>query len=101
MVTRAGRHSRDGRMAQQALMIALLLFLFTEQLALHIVVIEGEGAVNIIQQKTAVAPIIEVRDRNNVPIAGAVVRFTIEGGKQAAFSGGSQTLTITTNAAGR
>src|SRR5687768_15883087 len=30
-------------------------------LGLRIVVIEGEGAVNIIQQKTAVAPVVEVR----------------------------------------
>ena len=68
---------------------------------LRIVVIEGEGAVNIIQQKTAVAPIVEVRDQNNLPIAGATVTFTIQGGKTAVFAGGSQTLTVTTNAAGR
>ena len=29
---------------------------------LKIVVLKGEGAVNIIQQRTAVAPVIEVRD---------------------------------------
>jgi hypothetical protein len=68
---------------------------------LRIVVIEGEGAVNIVQQKTAVAPIVEVRDRNNLPVAGATVTFTIQGGKTAAFAGGSPTLTVTTNAAGR
>lgn len=68
---------------------------------LRIVIIEGEGAVNIIQQKTAVAPVVEVRDQNNLPIGGATVTFTIEGGKTAAFAGGSQTLTVTTNAAGR
>lgn len=83
--------------------LALLAVLLAVQqpTRLHIVVIEGEGAVNIIQQKTAVAPVIEVRDQNNVPVAGAVVKFTIAGGKQAAFAGGSQTLTVTTNAAGR
>jgi hypothetical protein len=42
--------------------------------ALKIVVLEGEGAVNIIQQKTAVAPVIEVRDRNDQPVAGAPSR---------------------------
>lgn len=67
---------------------------------LRIVVISGEDAVNIIQQKTAVTPIVEVRDRNNLPVAGAVVTFTIEGGKGAAF-GGASTLTVTTNAAGQ
>ena len=70
--------------------------------ALKIVVIAGEGAANIIQQKTAVRPLIEVRDRNNVPVAGASVTFTIGGGGQgAAFAGGAQTLTVTTNAAGQ
>ena len=53
---------------------------------LRIVVIAGEDAVNIVQQKTAVAPIIEVRDRNDQPVAGAVVNFAIRGGR-ATFGG--------------
>ena len=69
--------------------------------ALRIVVLEGEGAVNIIQQKTAVRPLVEIRDRNNVPVAGATVTFTIGGGSPATFAGGVQTLTVTTNAAGQ
>lgn len=70
--------------------------------ALKIVVLEGEGAVNIIQQKTAVRPLVEVRDRNNVPVAGASVTFTIGGGGQTAtFAGGTSTMTVTTNAAGQ
>jgi hypothetical protein len=68
---------------------------------LRIVVLEGEGAVNIIQQKTAVRPLVEVRDRNNLPVAGATVTFAISGGQPAAFAGGLQTLTVTTNAAGQ
>jgi hypothetical protein len=40
---------------------------------LRIGVVAGEGAVNIIQQKTAVAPIVAVRDRNNLPVSGATV----------------------------
>lgn len=67
---------------------------------LRIVVIEGEDAVNIIQQKTAVRPVVEVRDRNNLPVPGAVVTFSIEGGKAATF-GGASTLTVATNAAGQ
>ncbi len=66
---------------------------------LKIVVIAGEGAVNIIQQKTAVAPIVEVRDRNNLPVAGATVTFSV-GGSGASFGSGS-TLTVVTNAAGQ
>jgi hypothetical protein len=67
--------------------------------ALKIVVIEGEGAVNVIQQKTAVAPVIEVRDRNDQPVSGALVKFAIQKGK--ASFGGVRTLTVTTNGAGR
>jgi hypothetical protein len=68
---------------------------------LRIVVLEGEDAVNVIQQKTAVQPLVEVRDRNNLPVAGATVTFTIGSGSPAAFAGGVQTFTITTNAAGQ
>jgi hypothetical protein len=69
------------------------------QAALKIVVLEGEGAVNIIQQKTATAPVIEVRDQNDVPVAGAAVRFGIRSGR--AVFGGARTLSVTTDAAGR
>ncbi len=68
---------------------------------LRIVVIEGEGAVNILQQKTAVAPVVEIRDRNNLPVSGAAVTFTLTGGNASTFAGGLQTLTVTTNVAGR
>ncbi len=73
----------------------------TRENLLRIRVIAGEDAVNIIQQKTAVAPIVEVRDRNNLPVPGAVVTFAVEGGKAASFAGGASTLTVTTNAAGQ
>jgi len=67
--------------------------------ALRIVVIEGEDSINIIQQRTAVAPVVEVRDRNDQPVGGATVTFAIRAGR-ATFSG-ARTLTVTTNAAGR
>jgi hypothetical protein len=66
-----------------------------------IVVLAGEDSVNVIQQKTAVAPLVEVRDRNNNPVSGAVVTFAIQGGKAAAFQGGAATITVTTGAAGQ
>ncbi len=46
-------------------LVTALLVSFAQPGGLKIVVIEGEGAVNIIQQKTAVSPLVEVRDRNN------------------------------------
>jgi fibronectin-binding autotransporter adhesin len=67
--------------------------------SLRIVVVAGEDAVNIIQQKTAVAPVVEVRDRNNLPVSGVAVTFSV-GGQGASF-GGLSTLTVTTNAAGQ
>lgn len=91
-------------MNKALLVVAALAFAAPDAVAqnanLKIVVIEGEGAVNIIQQKTAVAPIVEIRDRNNLPVSGATVTFSV-GGNSAAFAGGTQTVTITTNAAGR
>src|SRR5690348_6692230 len=69
------------------------------QNALRIVVIEGEDAVNVVQQKTAVAPVVEVRDRNDQPVAGVVVQFAIRSGR-ATFNG-ARVLSVTTNAAGR
>jgi hypothetical protein len=84
------------------LALALLVSGSTQaaQPALRVVVIEGEDAVNIIQQKTAVRPVVEIRDRNNLPVSGALVTFSIEGGKAATF-GGASTLTVATNAAGQ
>ena len=70
---------------------------------LRIVVLEGEDAVNIIQQKTAVRPVVEVRDSNDLPVAGVAVRFAIQsgaGGGSASF-GTQSVATVTTNAAGR
>ncbi len=87
-----------------ARLLAFALAVFTATLAaqnagLRIVVIEGEDAVNIIQQKTAVRSLVEVRDRNNLPVSGALVTFSI-GGNAASF-GGASTLTVATNAAGQ
>lgn len=74
----------------------------TQPGALRIVVLEGEDGVNIIQQKSAVQPVVEVRDQNNLPVAGASVVFLIGGGSNAAtFANGLSQLTVVTDAAGR
>ena len=79
-----------------------------EDPALKIVALEGEDGVNIIEKKTAVKPVVEVRDRNNLPVAGAVVIFSIVGvsaarggGGEAIFANGTKMVTVTTNASGR
>lgn len=65
----------------------------------RIVVVAGEDAVNIVQQRTATAPIVEVRDNNNQPVAGVAVRFVVRG--KAVFFGGGSTASTTTNAVGQ
>ena len=82
----------------QILSLALVLAGSTQSpsAAFRVVVIEGEDAVNIIQQKTAVRPLVEVRDRNNLPVSGALVTFSIERGSavdQAAIGAFGVTLT--------
>jgi hypothetical protein len=70
--------------------------------ALHIQILEGDRGVNIIKRKTAVAPVVEVRDRNNLPVAGAVVTFTAPNdGPSVVFLNGSRSITVVAEANGR
>ncbi len=70
--------------------------------ALRIVVLEGEGGINIVKKKTAVKPVVEVRDRNNLPVAGASVTFLAGKyhGAGVTFDGHTS-VTRTTDSAGR
>ena len=69
--------------------------------ALHILVLEGEESVNIIEQGTAIPTLIEVRDRNDLPVSGAGVLFLLGDGGTAALNGGLQQVSATTNALGQ
>jgi hypothetical protein len=69
---------------------------------LNIVVIEGEGAINNIRQRTAREPIVQVEDENHKPIAGAAVTFSLPSrGASGIFPNGSRTVTVLTNDQGR
>jgi hypothetical protein len=69
---------------------------------LKIVIIEGDGFINNIRQRTARDPVVEVRDRNNRPVAGALVTFTLpESGPGGTFSNALRTITLPTNSSGR
>lgn len=69
---------------------------------LNLVVVEGEGAVNNIRQRTAREPIVQVQDENHRPVAGAVVVFTLPSrGPGALFANGSRTLTVVTDNQGQ
>jgi hypothetical protein len=79
----------------------LMMPALAAQSALKIVVIAGEDGINVIQQNTAVAPIVEVRDRNDQPVAGAVVTFTLGNTRNATLQGGARTVSTVTDRAGR
>jgi len=69
---------------------------------LHIQIIEGDRGINIIKRKTAVAPVVEVRDRNNLPVAGAVVTFTAPNdGPSIIFLNGSRSISVVAESDGR
>jgi hypothetical protein len=70
--------------------------------ALNIVIVEGDGAINNIRQRTAREPIIQVEDENHKPIAGAAVVFALPGqGAGGTFAGGAHTLSVVTDSQGR
>lgn len=73
-----------------------------EPTSLEIVIVEGEGAVDNIRQRTAREPIVQVQDQNRKPVAGAVVTFLLPGnGPSGTFANGLRTLTVTTDQTGR
>src|SRR5215813_6869743 len=69
---------------------------------LNIVIVEGDGAINNIRQRTAREPIVQVEDENHKPIAGAAVVFLLpDQGASGVFANGSHTLTVMTDSQGR
>ncbi len=69
---------------------------------LNLVIIEGEGAINNVRQRTAREPIVQVEDENRKPIAGATVLFLLpESGPSGTFAKGARTLQVMTNSKGQ
>ncbi len=67
-----------------------------------IVILEGEGAINNVRQRTARETIVQVQDENDRPVAGAVVIFTLpDRGASGVFANNAQSVTLTTDAQGR
>jgi hypothetical protein len=74
----------------------------TQSSGLVITILDGEGALNDIRQRTAREPIVEVQDENHKPVAGAAVLFTLpNSGAGGSFAGGVQTFSTVTDSAGR
>ena len=69
---------------------------------LRIYILQGEQAVNNVRTGAATAPVVEVRDANDFPVAGAEVTFrTPETGASAVFEGGRHEYTNRTDAKGQ
>jgi hypothetical protein len=69
---------------------------------LNLVIVEGEGAINNVRQRTAREPIVQVEDENHRPIAGASVLFLLpDSGPSGVFANGSRTLQVMTDSKGR
>jgi hypothetical protein len=69
---------------------------------LHIVVLEGEGAINNIRDHTARAPVVRVLDAEEQPVAGATVNFLApDFGAGGTFPESRTNLTTTTDQDGR
>ncbi len=70
--------------------------------ALKVTVLDGNDAINDIKSRTAAMPVVEVRDENEVPVAGAEVIFQAPAiGPGGSFPGGAATLTTHTNTQGQ
>lgn len=69
--------------------------------ALNLVVVEGEGTVNDLHQRTAKDTVVRVEDGNHKPVAGAAVLFALPTeGATGEFANGSKTLTVITDSKG-
>lgn len=65
---------------------------------LHIVIVEGEGAINNVRQRVAREPIVQVEDENRKPVAGAAVTFLLpQQGAGATFANGARSATLLTD----
>jgi hypothetical protein len=70
--------------------------------ALKLRALEGDNVINSIPLGQSVAPVVEVRDENDLPVEGASVVFTVpESGPGGTFPGGAHSFTISTNAQGQ
>ncbi len=74
-----------------------------ESEGLTIEILDGEGALNNIRQRTAREPIVQVEDKNHKPVAGALVLFAIQSGPGGASGSvaGAASFSVRTGADGK
>src|SRR5688572_26797365 len=69
---------------------------------IDIVVVDGEGAVNNVGQRSTRHAVVRVEDENQKPISGAAVVFTLPtDGASGEFGNGDKTLIVTTDTRGQ
>ncbi len=69
---------------------------------LNIIIVEGDGAINNLKQRTVREPIVEIQDENHKPVAGAAVVFALPGsGPGATFAQAARTATFISDQNGR
>ena len=102
-----GRVSGASRVRSTTILAAMYGTLFfiaaatAQDAGLRIIVLEGEDSVNIIERGTAVPTLVEVRDRNDLPVSGAAVLFLLGDGGTATLNAGLQQVEVITDALGR
>jgi hypothetical protein len=68
---------------------------------LKILVLEGQGAINNIKQRTSRDPVVQVVDENDRPVAGVAITFALPSrGASGAFANGARSMTILTDSQG-
>ena len=74
-----------------------------ESEGLTIEILDGEGALNNIRQRTAREPIVQVEDKNHKPVAGALILFAIQSGPGGASGSvaGATSFSVRTGADGK
>ncbi|MEX2301858.1 MAG: SPOR domain-containing protein [Bryobacterales bacterium] len=68
---------------------------------LKILILEGQGAINNIKQRTSRDPVVQVVDENDRPVAGVAITFALPSrGASGAFANGARSMTILTDSQG-
>jgi len=81
-----------------AVFLAMSMPSVAQEEAIHVVVLEGDGAINNIRSSHAKEPVVRVEDAKNRGVPGASVTFVVpSGGPGVVFGDAGTTLTLTTD----
>jgi hypothetical protein len=69
---------------------------------LNVIIVEGQGAINNVRQRTTHDIVVQVEDQRQQPIPGASVAFTLPSqGPSGSFVNNEKTLVVTTDGEGK